>query len=335
MSKIKEDKLEWKDPKYSMDTLHTDQINKYKSAIVANWNESRDAIIKVGMTLKEAKANIHKGKFNDKSWLKLVESELPFTKRTADRLIEIAKCEWITSGKHNDSLPVSWGTLHAISKLTKEQFENGIENNSITANSTRSDIEKFKKSFDTETPNVPDIDSIDSSGEDNSSGVEDVKKEKDDYSLGNIIINKSKIINGKKLDISMLRDLQMKIAKAVSEVSNDVKLDFNSLNAKIKEVESKDWVETYNLGYKKLKDTVKVEIEKDKNLADEYLVTPEGKMKMQNDFFVVPDLQFIAQKVVEKFGVNCLDEAMKDVNFPKPYYDNLRKTAELATQVAA
>ena len=335
MSNKKEDKFEYNDPKYANDTLYTDQINKYKSAIVANWNESRDAIIKVGMTLKEAKANTHKGKFNEKSWLKLVESELPFTKRTADRLIEIAKCKWITSGKHNDSLPVSWGTLHAISKLTKEQFEDGVKTSAITSNSTRSDIETFKKSFDNPAISAPSNESLDSSSEDNATGTQDVKKEKDDYALGTIIMNKSKIMKDKKLDIEVIRKIQMEITQAVSKVSNDVKLDFNSLNAKINEVQNKEWVDTCNHGYKKLKDTVKVEIENDGTLAEEYLVTPEGKMKMHNDFFVVPDLQFIATKVVEKFGVGCLDKAMKDVNFPKPYYDNLRKTAELATQVAA
>jgi len=334
MSKKKEE-VKWNDSKYAFDELDENQIEKYKSVIVQNWNKSRDAIIKVGQILMEAKDKQHKGELNEKSWLKLVQSELPFTPRTADRLIAIAKCEWITSGEYNDSLPVSWGSLYEISRLSKEQFENGIKNNSITANSIRSDIETFKKSFDNPTISAPSIESIDSSSEDNASGVKDVEKEDGDYILGNIIINKTKIMKDKKLDIEMLRNLQMEIVKAVSDVSDDLKLNFNSLNAKMKEVESKDWVDTCNLGYKKLVDTVKEEINNTPELADEYLVTAEGKMKMHEDFFVVPDLQFIAQKVVGKFGVDCLDNALKDVNFPKPYYDNLKKTAELATQVAA
>jgi len=324
----KKEEVKWNDPKYASDELDEKQIQKYKSVIVQTWNKSRDAIIKVGQILMEAKDKQHKGELNEKSWLKLVQSELPFTPRTADRLVSISKCEWITSGKYNDSLPVSWGTLYAISRLSKEQFESGVKDNKITADSTRSEIDTFKKSLDNPTISAPSI-------EDNASAVQGVTREKDDYILGNIIINKTKITNNKKLNIDMLRKLQMKIAEAVSDVSDDIKLDFNLLNAKMKEVENKDWVETCNLGYKKLVDTVKEGINNNPELADEYLVTPEGKMKMHEDFFVVPDLQFIAQKVVGKFGVDYLDNALKDVNFPKPYYDNLKKTAELATQVAA
>ena len=343
MSKKKEEK--WEEVEGDVDE---EQIKSYKSLIVQNWNKSRDAIIKVGQTLMEAKEKMNKGEFNQKSWLKLVNDELPFTPRTDDRLIAIAKCEWITSDKHKDSLPVSWGTLYEISRLTKEQFENGVMNKSITADSIRSDIETYKESLknspskdsskstsEDDSITAPSKDSFESTSEDNSSVVEDFTKDKGDFTLGNIIINKSKIMNDKKFDVETIRKLQMEITQAVENVSKDLQLDFNALNSKIKKVEDKDWVDTVELGYKKLEDAVEKEIQYNPELADEYHLSPDGEMKKKNDFFKVRDLSFIANKVVENFGVDCLESALKDVPFPKPYFENLKKEAELATQVAA
>ncbi len=328
----------WDSKKYEGESLDEGQISKFKKVITKDWNKSREAIINVGKSLLEAKMANHKSTFNTKSYKKLVETELPFSRITAYRLIAIAECEWIVSGEHNDSLPVSWGSLYEISTLSKEQFLDGVKSNTITANSPRSAIEKYKKSIETPEVSAPSKESSESSSEDTSTVTQDVEKKKGDFLMCNISIHSDyigKLDVGGSLDVDKVRKFQIEIQDAVSKISKDMKVDFKSSNERIESIEDKEWKKTVKLGYDKLKDAVVEGVNNNKEMSEEYLVTPEGKMKMQKDFFVVPDLNFIAQKVVEKFGVDCLDKAMKDVNFPKPYKDNLRKTAKLATQVAA
>jgi hypothetical protein len=48
---------------------------------------------------------------------------LPFNQRTADRLIAIACSDNVRNETHVSSLPVAWGTLYELTKLTAEQFE--------------------------------------------------------------------------------------------------------------------------------------------------------------------------------------------------------------------
>jgi hypothetical protein len=56
----------------------------------------------------------------------MVESDLPFGKRTAQRLIAVVEDERLTSATHVSRLPPSWGTLYELSRLTDEQFERGL-----------------------------------------------------------------------------------------------------------------------------------------------------------------------------------------------------------------
>ena len=199
--------------KVNSETLYQQQINLYKNKISNNWNESRQSIIDVGTTLNEAKVNSEKNKgFNNKSWKILVNDELPFTVRTANRLIAIANCEWITSGKYNDKLPVSWGTLYEISTLTKEQFEEGIETEKITWNTTRSDIEDLKNSLNS------------SKG---SNSTKSVSNKHNQLTLGNLVIAK-----GKKVDVNKFQTLLQKIQVAISKSGLDVELSVNNKELK-------------------------------------------------------------------------------------------------------
>jgi hypothetical protein len=197
--------------KVNEETLCEQKINKYKNKISKNWNESRQSIIDVGTTLYEAKVNSEKNKgFNNKSWKILVNDELPFTVRTANRLIAIANCEWITSGKYNNKLPVSWGTLYEISTLTKEQFEEGIKTEKITWNTTRKNIEEFKDSFNS------------SQG---SNSTKSVGKKHNHLTLGNLVIDKDKVLDVKKLQalIKTIEDAISKSGLDVELVETDIK----------------------------------------------------------------------------------------------------------------
>ena len=227
----------WNNSEYKDQELDSDKINHYKKSVVSNWNKSRDSIIEVGRILQEAKQLCHKGLLNTKSWLKLVEAELPFGKKTADRLIAISNCEWITSGEYNDSLPVSWGTLYEISRLTKDRFVKGIKSNTIHSTCTRSDIEKYVVSL--EEIKIPDLASSNASA---SGAVTTEKPKKGNKgksdkgcTFGDIYFNESNFKVGDSLDMSRIEELQQKIILAVAEVDKDVQVDFSSYNNKVAE----------------------------------------------------------------------------------------------------
>ena len=292
-----------------MEVSEVDNITKYKTLIVKNWNKSRDAIIKVGQLLNEA----HEKLSNNKSWTKVVEEELPFSKRTADRLRAIANCEWITSGDYNDSLPVSWGTLYEISQMNKDQFEHGINNKKIDADSTRQGISNFIKNYN---------------NKDSDSSSESSDKEKV-FTLGNFVINKDKVMKDKKLDVDVLTQLKKDINEAVSKVS-DVKVDFTSLNEKIKNIENKKLEETTTLAYNTLYDDVNNKIQTDPDFSDKYLLTPDGMEQLNKDFFSVKELSFLSNKYVATFGFNAWEKTLEDVGLPEAYYENLKQGAVAA-----
>jgi hypothetical protein len=48
---------------------------------------------------------------------------LPFTDRTAQRLMAVAADQRISNGAHVSDLPTSWGTLYELTKLDNVEFD--------------------------------------------------------------------------------------------------------------------------------------------------------------------------------------------------------------------
>jgi hypothetical protein len=46
----------------------------------------------------------------------------------------------VRNSEHVPNLPVQWGTLYALTKLTDEQFDNGIKSGAINPNMQRKDV---------------------------------------------------------------------------------------------------------------------------------------------------------------------------------------------------
>ena len=163
-----------------------DSITKYKNLIIKNWNKSREAIIKVGQILIEAKEKLSDSKAME-SWAKVVAEELPFTKRTADRLIKIAQCEYITSGEYDDCLPVSWGTLHSIATMGEAKFKMAVNDKTITPDVTRETIDLYHNA----------LNETDDSGK---------KGQSNGYmTIGNITIEKELFKVNKKIDYDAIK----------------------------------------------------------------------------------------------------------------------------------
>src|SRR5207247_103476 len=67
-------------------------------------------------------------------------SELPFTPRTAERLMAIARNEVLTDATHESHLPVAVSTLYELSRISKPTLEEKIKDGTITPKLERHEV---------------------------------------------------------------------------------------------------------------------------------------------------------------------------------------------------
>jgi hypothetical protein len=96
------------------------------------WQQGLTAIIESGRLLSAAKAALSHGE-----WEAMCADSLPFSASTAQRLMAIAADGRITNPAHVQDLPPHWGTLYELTKLTDDEFKQGIE-----AGAIRPDMER-------------------------------------------------------------------------------------------------------------------------------------------------------------------------------------------------
>lgn len=111
-------------------------IDEISGIVNEHWNNSKEAIIKAAKVLYNAKLGIKK--IHGASWSFMVEKRLPFGKKTADRLVEIGGCEFIST--NIDDLPAAYTTLYEIAKMPEEMRQKAFDDNKINADSWRRDI---------------------------------------------------------------------------------------------------------------------------------------------------------------------------------------------------
>ena len=85
--------------------------------IVGALRQSVEAILEAGRLLTEAKAALPHGAFTA-----MIETDLPFGARTAQRLMVIAADPQLADPTHVSLLPPHWGTLYELTKLTDDEF---------------------------------------------------------------------------------------------------------------------------------------------------------------------------------------------------------------------
>ena len=71
----------------------------------------------------------------------MVERELPFSIRTADRYMAIAKADHLQSGRIASILPSSWYTLSILQGIDSSVFDRAIASGKIHPEMTRADAE--------------------------------------------------------------------------------------------------------------------------------------------------------------------------------------------------
>ncbi|SRR5216684_2526280 len=111
------------------------QANEYAARITACWRKSAEAFVTIGRLLIHAKANLEHGE-----WGKLVEDQLPFDARTAQRLMAVAADERLSNPTLASHLPPDWTTQYAITRLDSKAIEAKIADGTINPGMKRADI---------------------------------------------------------------------------------------------------------------------------------------------------------------------------------------------------
>ena len=100
------------------------------------WQKSVAAIFETGDLLLAAKKKLPRGQFES-----MVQQELPFSERTAERLMVIARCPWLRKASHGSLLPPSWRTLSEIARLKLHEFNKAVRDGVIHPEVQRYEIE--------------------------------------------------------------------------------------------------------------------------------------------------------------------------------------------------
>jgi hypothetical protein len=110
----------------------------WASKITAAWQKSVAAIFEAGDLLIAAKDELAHGEFE-----RMIMHELPFSPRTAQSLMAIARDERLRKAHHGALLPPSWRTLDELTRVSDEQFSQGLSRGIISSNMRRSDALKL------------------------------------------------------------------------------------------------------------------------------------------------------------------------------------------------
>ncbi len=109
--------------------------DQWAAEISACWRQSVEAIIQTGRLIAAAKEALPHGEFTA-----MIESQLPFTARTAQRLMAIGTDARLTNPTHVSLLPPSWGTLYELTTLDDEQLEAKFADGTIRPDMERREV---------------------------------------------------------------------------------------------------------------------------------------------------------------------------------------------------
>jgi hypothetical protein len=103
--------------------------------IKAFWHRTAHGVMEVGRDLNRVRLWVDKGEFTE--W---VRKELPFTLRTAERLMKVAKHPVLTDPTHVSGLPASWATIEALARLPEEVLRKAIADGRVHPKMERQDV---------------------------------------------------------------------------------------------------------------------------------------------------------------------------------------------------
>ncbi|MER2218887.1 DUF3102 domain-containing protein [Methylobacterium brachiatum] len=112
----------------------------YVARISAQLEKTIKGFVEIGKLLAEAQETLGR-----KAWLTMVTDELPFTRRTAEKLIKIASDTRLTKPEYLPKLPPHWTSLHELTLLNDEQLEYGFSEKIISPDAERKQITALKE----------------------------------------------------------------------------------------------------------------------------------------------------------------------------------------------
>jgi hypothetical protein len=115
----------------------TAERTQWATRIWAVWQKSVDNIIETGRLLHAAKAD---PKMQHGEWGTMVESDLPFNRHTAHKLMQIAGDKRLTNVSQGKHLPPSWTTLYELTKLDDDTLERKLRDGTIHPGMRRKDV---------------------------------------------------------------------------------------------------------------------------------------------------------------------------------------------------
>src|SRR6516162_7992284 len=117
---------------------------QWAKRISDGWEETAkqaiDAWRTAGDDLIAAKAQLEHGEF-----LGMIETDLPFGKRTAQMLMKIARDPRLKNQPVGSLLPPSWRTLYELTRLEDTEFEQLIADGVMRPDMSRQEINKVRR----------------------------------------------------------------------------------------------------------------------------------------------------------------------------------------------
>jgi len=113
---------------------------EFAKIIRGKWQDNVSNVFDVCRWLETAKEELGGAGF-----VTLYRDELKWSKQMVSHLLKIAECEFLQE-VHPGVLPAHWTMLYVLSRLTAEQFQEGIDTGVIHAGMERKDIKALKPS---------------------------------------------------------------------------------------------------------------------------------------------------------------------------------------------
>jgi hypothetical protein len=104
--------------------------------ICAAWQKTVENVVATSRLLIEAKGALPHGSF-----MAMIGTELPFSSRTAQRLMQIAEHPVLSDATHVSHLPASWGTLYELAQLPPQLLEQHIDDGVVHLKMERKDAQ--------------------------------------------------------------------------------------------------------------------------------------------------------------------------------------------------
>jgi len=111
----------------------------WAARITECWRSSVEGILRAGRLLIEAKADLPHGEFGA-----MCARDLPFSERTAQRLMAIGQDNRLSNPTHVSLLPASWGTLYELTKLSDDEFTEAVQQHVIRPDMLRGEAELIR-----------------------------------------------------------------------------------------------------------------------------------------------------------------------------------------------